>query len=259
MDIAGNDPALSMPPIRDMDRFASRSRAHIQRKLLRTVRRHLADQHGTLILHLDPSLLKGLQICQSSIRRNVQSIGKHGSFLHRHILPAQARHDLFPALTGQITAHRRLMILVIKTAQDPFRAFLPIAIQEILHDPLRHGIPYAEMAHRIIFSLRIDNIILKSGNVAQHTVDKILQWHQMARHGQFDRLIAGRTVRHLIHIEDLIHRHAQQIADHRFHPGNRRLGIAVQNIVHFHTPLHRAADQSVQKSAVSRIQLRMAV
>ena len=135
-----------------------------------------------------------------------------------------------------------------------FRSLHAVYRKPQIHDPFRHRIFYAEIFHRIR-RIRQGHIVLAAGYISQDGIDEPLQSTKAALCRQLAGFITYRTVRHRIHIQDLIGAHAEQTTDQRLHLTDRDRREPVQIIIQLQLSLYGTLRNSLDKCLISGIQV----
>ena len=135
-----------------------------------------------------------------------------------------------------------------------FRSFRAVYRKPQIHDPFRHGIFYAEIFYRIR-RIRQGHFVFAAGYISQDGIDEPLQSTKAALCRNLAGFITYRTVRHCIHIQDLIGTHAEQTTDQRLHLTDRNRRETVQIIIQLQLSLYGTFRNSLDKCLISGIQV----
>ena len=101
--------------------------------------------------------------------------------------------------------------------------------------------------------------LLITGNTPENAVYEAAQEEDLillALH-ELDRLVDGRTVRHLIHIQDLVAAHAEHRPDQRLHVFRMGLTELVQDEVDLNRVLEGSLDEPRHEGTIARGPVRM--
>ena len=199
--------------LRDVQRLSSRRRAHIDHPVPGLRVRQLAHEHGAYILHHKESFPEAVQAVQMIIARERERIGKIRMGFRFHALLLQDRREGFRRLPVQ-TAARCDRLHPLGISQHRLDHVLIERLLPELDDPLRAGISHRQGARPF---LRVSDLIHSSRHAAQYTVYISPKPGKSFLHRQLYRLAAHGTVRHTVHIFQLVDRAAQEIADDRLH------------------------------------------
>ena len=210
----------------DMAALAARCRTYIDDLIARLRIGFEADLLGGIVLDRDLAAPEGLAV--------------HDIALH-----------LF---TVSVLETDEVLLFTLEEPGQHALGFLPsIDLLQCIVHPERHTV--ADIG-RCLAGMRevLEDDLLIPGNTPEHAVYEAAQEEDLillALH-ELDRLVDGRTVRHLIHVEDLVAAHAEHRPDQRLHVFRMGLTELIQDKVDLNRVLKGSLDEPRHEGTVAR-------